>query len=207
MERRTALKAISSALGYSLAPATLITLANSCKENKTGEINDYFFFDKEEIVALGKLGEVFLPRTNTPGAIDVSAHLFVDVFYGKIASEEDRTIFKEAFASWKKAFQKVTKTEMTTAEQDAFNENLQFYYGIDKDQIKEVEEVLRSKGTNKETEETYQIYSFLSKFKNVLLLGYFASEEVGENVLNYLPVPGEYEGCVPVESVGNAWSL
>lgn len=37
---------------------------------------------------------------------------------------------------------------------------------------------------------------------------YYSTEEIGKNYLNYLPVPGEYEPCITVESVGGkAWTL
>ncbi|MGI9531558.1 gluconate 2-dehydrogenase subunit 3 family protein [Lutimonas sp.] len=37
---------------------------------------------------------------------------------------------------------------------------------------------------------------------------YLSTEEIGKNYLNYLPVPGEYEPCISVESVGGkAWTL
>jgi hypothetical protein len=30
---------------------------------------------------------------------------------------------------------------------------------------------------------------------------------VGKEVLNYDPVPGHYDGCVPLSDIGNAWTL
>ena len=37
---------------------------------------------------------------------------------------------------------------------------------------------------------------------------YLVTEEIGRNFLNYLPVPGEYEGCVSTASVDNkAWAI
>ncbi len=36
---------------------------------------------------------------------------------------------------------------------------------------------------------------------------YFTSEEIGENVLSYDPIPGKYEPCKPLSEVGNKWSL
>ena len=38
--------------------------------------------------------------------------------------------------------------------------------------------------------------------RELVILGYFTSEEVGTNVLHYNPVPGRYNGCVPIEAVG-----
>ena len=38
--------------------------------------------------------------------------------------------------------------------------------------------------------------------RSATVLGYFTSEQVGRNVLHYDPVPGAYNGCVPIDQVG-----
>jgi hypothetical protein len=38
--------------------------------------------------------------------------------------------------------------------------------------------------------------------RSVTILGYFTSEQVGKTVLHYDPVPGAYDGCVPIDQVG-----
>ena len=49
---------------------------------------------------------------------------------------------------------------------------------------------------------------FYRQFKQLALVGYFTSTEVGEKVLAYDPIPGRFEGCVPLASLGGkAWSL
>jgi|GEM_PF-291668 hypothetical protein len=46
-------------------------------------------------------------------------------------------------------------------------------------------------------------YPFFLRFKQMTLAGYFSSKVVGEEVTNYLPVPGEYQGCIPLSEVKN----
>ena len=49
---------------------------------------------------------------------------------------------------------------------------------------------------------------FYRSFKSMVLWGYLSSEKVGTEVLNYDPVPGEYDGDIALSSVGGrAWSL
>ena len=57
--------------------------------------------------------------------------------------------------------------------------------------------------------ENYTLYKFLLSVKEYTLFGYFTSEKVGEDVLNYDPVPGIQIGCLPIEEVpnGRVWSL
>ncbi|MFK7980382.1 MAG: gluconate 2-dehydrogenase subunit 3 family protein, partial [Saprospiraceae bacterium] len=47
---------------------------------------------------------------------------------------------------------------------------------------------------------------FYRSMKSLALWGYFSSEEIGREVLNYDPVPGDYQGCVPLADIGNQWS-
>jgi len=51
------------------------------------------------------------------------------------------------------------------------------------------------------------IYKFLLATRTYTITGYFSSELVGEKILSYDPVPGAWEPCIPVEDIGNAWSL
>jgi len=47
----------------------------------------------------------------------------------------------------------------------------------------------------------------LMTIKQQTVAYYLSTEEVSKNFLNYLPVPGEYEGCITTESVGHkAWA-
>ena len=54
-----------------------------------------------------------------------------------------------------------------------------------------------------------ELNGLLTGLRYLTLESYFQSEYVGENVLNYLEVPGEYVGVVPMSEVpnGRAWSL
>ena len=48
---------------------------------------------------------------------------------------------------------------------------------------------------------------FYRSMKSMAIWAYFTSEEIGEKVLNYDPIPGDYDGCKPLSEVGNRWSL
>jgi hypothetical protein len=60
------------------------------------------------------------------------------------------------------------------------------------------DEVLRSIAKAEEAQEG----GFFRLIRSATILGYFTSEPVGKNVLHYDPVPGAYDGCVPIDQVG-----
>ena len=49
---------------------------------------------------------------------------------------------------------------------------------------------------------------FFRLIRSATILGYFTSEQVGRNVLHYDPVPGRYDGCIPIDQVGKRnWTI
>ena len=53
-----------------------------------------------------------------------------------------------------------------------------------------------------------EAYSFAGQFRGMVIDAYKSSEYVGENVLAYLPVPGEYIACDDLDTLtgGVAWA-
>ncbi len=50
--------------------------------------------------------------------------------------------------------------------------------------------------------------TFFSMAKGLIVTGYMLSEEVGTKHLAYDPIPGNYDGCIPLEQNGGLnWSL
>ena len=39
--------------------------------------------------------------------------------------------------------------------------------------------------------------------QELVITGYFTSEQVGKTVLHYDPIPGRYDACIPISEVGN----
>jgi hypothetical protein len=124
--------------------------------------------------------ERILPRTDTPGAIDVGVPAFIDRFYGEFMNTADRQLLVSALDEIEKgagAAHGTSFAALAAAQQDA---------------------VLRSVATAQEGRDP----SPFGLLRSVTVLGYFTSEQVGKTVLHYDPVPGAYDGCVPIDQVG-----
>jgi len=48
---------------------------------------------------------------------------------------------------------------------------------------------------------------FFKMLKDLTYEGYFTSEKVGKEVLRFDPIPGSYQGCIPLEDVGRLWTI
>jgi hypothetical protein len=129
--------------------------------------------------------ERILPRTDTPGATDVGVPAFIDRFYGEFMGTADRQLLVSILDDIERAARDtrdVGFASLTPAQQDA---------------------VLRTIATLQQGKDP----SSFGLLRSVTVLGYFTSEKVGKDVLHYDPVPGAYEGCVPLDQVGRRnWS-
>jgi hypothetical protein len=133
---------------------------------------------------LSAAAERILPRTDTPGAIDAGVPAFIDRFYGEFMGPADRKLLVSVLDEIE---------QMARARNGSFS-------GLPAAQQ---DSVLRSVAELQQT----QTPSSFGLLRSVTVLGYFTSEQVAKNVLHYDPVPGSYDGCVPIDQVGRRnWS-
>lgn len=191
MKRREALKVSAALLGYGLASPVFSGMLTGCQV-EAGEDWTPIFFSPEQARTIAEVAEHILPRTDTPGAKDVFVHRFMDKLIAECYEEEKQQSFLRGLQS----FQSFCQTEVGNSFEDCDVS--------EKDIILKAQEETSDQPTG---EELGGGPSFYRQIKGLTLLGYFSSEEVGKNVLNYDPIPGKFVGCVPLEEIGNAWTL
>ena len=76
-------------------------------------------------------------------------------------------------------------------------------YGTSESQLEQLKGIVAS------TEEKEQmVKSAFLELKQQTIAYYLSTEEIATKYLNYLPIPGKYEACISLESVGGkAWAL
>jgi len=48
---------------------------------------------------------------------------------------------------------------------------------------------------------------FFRTMKELTLVGFYTSEAGATRELRHAPVPGRFEGCVPLDQIGRAWAV
>jgi hypothetical protein len=206
MDRRTALKNITLTFGYAVATPTVLSVLQSCKSNVATWTP--MFFSPAQGYMITQLADIILPTTDIPGALDVNVPEFMDKMLHDIAPEDKRNIIKEGANAFEKEFQNVYKKDLLKGSKVEYEKLLGKYFDISEAEKTAVFKMQNTEESIKEEElNTYLIYKFLLAIKEYTLFGYYTSELVGETILSYDPVPGSWEACIPVEDVGNAWSL
>ncbi len=196
MDRRSALKK-TGLLAGAVAMPSMLSLLQSCK-NEARLTWKPEFFTKEEAKTIGVLVDMILPRTDTPGALDVKVDVFIDRVIARAYDEEGQQSMRAEIAKFNSLCKDNYGANFVDLNEDrrievlkaAEKSNGKFSLGVWGTSIGEQEEI-----------------GFYRSIKSMAIWAYFTSEEIGKNVLNYDPIPGDYEGCKPLSEIGNRWSL
>ena len=132
--------------------------------------------DQEKMLA--ELAETIIPKTNTPGAKDISAHLFALKMVDDCYKKEDQQKFMQGLA----AFEKTTKDKAGKSFIDCTPQQR--------------EQLLKNMEASKNaTDDAVQFYNTM---KALTIRAYTTSQFYLTNVRVYKLVPGPFKGCVPV---------
>lgn len=197
MDRRKALKRAGVLVGATMTMPTVLSLLQACKQEARLNWQPEFFTDLEA-KTISAVIDMILPRTETPGALDVKVDMFIDKVVARTYEAEAQQKMRDDIA----AFDAACESDFGAA-------------FIDLDTAKQ-QDVLRaaekssgklSRGIWGKAVGPQEEVGFYRSLKAMAIGAYFTSQEIGENILSYDPVPGPYETCKPVSEVGNRWSL
>ncbi|NNE76079.1 MAG: gluconate 2-dehydrogenase subunit 3 family protein [Pricia sp.] len=197
MDRRKALKTTGMMAGASLLMPSLLSLLQSCKQESRLDWQPVFF-DESEANLISTLVDTILPRTDTPGALDVKVDMFLDKVAANIYDDAGQQQLKIGIAQFNADSEKDFGKEFVDLSEDDRKKMLQ---KAEKTSGKYNPDVW---GTAVGKQEPIGFYRSL---KSMALWAYFSSEEIGKNVTVYDPIPGAYKGCIPLADVGNKWTL
>lgn len=184
MNRREILKYAALMTGAAVSAPLLSSILSGCTTTKES-LTDFqpHFFSKEDFKLVTDLVDVILPKTDSPSASEVGVDQTIDTILDQVYKEEDQQIYANGFSSL-----------------------VGYLKSEDFDGSNEEEKLAILKKLNQSQDEKAR-KAFLN-LKQQTISYYLTSEEIGEKFLNYLPVPGAYEPCISLESVGGKiWSI
>lgn len=197
MDRRKALKNTGLIAGATVMAPTFLSLLQSCKSEARLDWKP-LFLDNDEASFISALVDTILPKTETPGALDVKVDLFLDKVFAKTydaaAQQSLRSDIKEfnqeCIDTYGDSFSNLTDSDKHAFLELAESKGGKFNKGVWGTAVGEP-----------------QTISFYRSLKSMAIWAYFSSEEIGKHVLNYDPIPQEYDGCKSVSEVGNRWTF
>lgn len=191
LTRRQALRRMGALLGGVVSAPTVAGVLSGC-QRQTGADWTPTVLSLAQNEMIDTMAEIIIPATDTPGASAANVDRFVDAIVGESWLEEDRKRFmaglEEAQARAKKQYG-APFGELSAEEQTAF--------------VAELDD--KHFGVSAETPDQEEP-PFYRTFKELVIIGYYTSEVGATQELKTSMVPGYYDGDVPYEEIGRAWS-
>lgn len=197
MDRRELLYRASMLLGGAIsASAASGILAGCTTAPATGDGTiATSFLSAEESATVTAMADQILPRTDTPGALDVGVPAFIDRMLAGYYTDKERGIVRAGLAAANADAGKLRGkpfAQLTADEQVAL---MRQYDQAQFDQTR----------ANASTQGTAPHYFRL--IKELTIIGFCTSEAGATKLMRYEQSPGPYRGDVPVSEIGKVWAL
>ena len=207
MKRREALQTLSLGMGYTLTASGVATLLQACRTEAKATWTPVFFNPTEARI-VEELLDIMLPPTDTPGAKELGVAPLADLILKDVYKPKDQEVFRQGMHVFlgkigdEAAQKKVDREQLT-------NLLKQHTTALSAPEQKAIGELLDREDPPAEAgqKEKYYLYSFFKTLRSLGISGYFTSEVIATQHLNYAPVPGPYQGCIPASEVGTTWAL
>lgn len=169
MNRRDLLKKGVYGLAGVTLSSTLISTLQSCSS-----IEKYspLYFSKTEFSLLSNIVDFLIPKTETPGGLEMKVPQFIDIIISETYNNESKNNFSN-------------KLKVLIEDFKSNNIDLSDYKSM------------KSKFVNDFNNKTHQ--EIYNQIRDLTVWGFKTSKEIALNVLNYNPIPGYQLGCVDID--------
>ena len=189
MNRREILKYTAMLTGTAIcAPLTGIMLSGCSRQVKETPAahSSLVFFNSKDFTLITQIMDVILPKTDSPSASEVKVNYILDNMFDQVYKSDYQQKFTKNFEHLKSFLNAKNFDSLDRKEQETLLLSLEAL-------------------TENQRNEAYWAYIDL---KQQTVAFYLSTEEIAENHLNYLPIPGEYKPCVSLEDLGGkAWAI
>lgn len=182
IDRREALRRAAALLGGAWSAPSLAGLLAGCeaRDAPAGAWRPRALTPRQADL-LAAVAEHIIPATDTPGARAVGVHRFIDGMLAESYPAAERERFVHGLGDLDERARRAgghAFLECTPSDQRALLDQLD--------------------GTAD---------AFFRSVKQLTLVGYYTSEIGATRELHNAPVPGRYDGCVPLDRIGRTWAV
>jgi len=209
-------------MGATISAPALISLISSCQSvsdtasTAASAVETVFspsYLNIQQYNVVRLFVDKLLPKTSSPGALDIKVPEVIDGLLNKIFEPEEQSKFQEAwkgFVATVKNDQDINleEVECKPAHMDTFFSK--YMNPKDEATLKRAQKLTETPITeiSSADKSIANTYKFIRSLSDMGVSIYFRSEEIATNYLNFDPIPGVYHGCVPLAEVGDkAWAL
>jgi gluconate 2-dehydrogenase gamma chain len=194
MDRRELLHRAAILLGGALSSGTVAGVLAGCVSTPQGDATAKTFLSPDEMRIVRAMSDQIIPRTDTPGALDVGVPAYVDRMLAGYYPDRERDIFRQgmrgvmtdASEHGGKPFDELTPEQQVSLMKE--------YDRLAYDQNRRM------------ARDPKEPPHFFRLMKELTIIGYCTSEAGATKFLNYAPIPGPYRADIPYSEVGKAWA-
>lgn len=212
MNRRQALRNIGLGAGAIIVGPATLNLLQSCKNDPSYNWEPTFL-SASNGYALKQVLEVIIPKTDTPGAEELNIAEFIDSYMEEVAHEDRRENFKQSADAFSRAFKNEFDKEEGEGSAEEFEQIVAKYLKAspaDRDQMLE-----RNTETQDPQDKDQAVtlnadagtLAYLEEVRSMGIWAYKTNEKIGEEVMWYDPIPGQYIPCGPVDELGRGKAM
>ena len=169
MNRRDLLKkGVYGLAGVTLSSALISSLQSCTSIEKYSPL----YFSKTEFSLLSNIVDFLIPKTETPGGLEMKVPQFIDIIISETYNNESKNNLSN-------------KLKLLIEDFKSNNIDLSDYNSM------------KSKFVNDFNNETHQ--EMYNQIRDLTVWGFKTSKEIALNVLNYNPIPGYQLGCIDID--------
>lgn len=212
MNRRDALQRVAWMMGGAISAPSLVAMLQGCSTSPSSGAPFALSADYQALVA--ELAEVIIPKTDTPGAKEAQVGSMIEVLLKDCYSSLQQEHFVKGLEDLEAESKKLGgKFVDLSAEQKA--EAVKIMVQKSKDESAQNEEKAKqvdtesglTKEEQKKKDEVEVPVPFFRLMKELTLFSYFTSEPGATLALDYVPIPGRYDGCIEMKPDQKAYAL
>lgn len=199
MNRREAIQRTAMILGYAVSAPALAGVLQGCKATPGVAFKPMFFTD-DQARTVEILSAIIIPKTSTPGAVDVGVPAFIDRMLKEVYNKEGQDDFLKGLADLntdaEKTYGNVFSSCSSSEQQELFKKHHDAAFAVP----------IAKPALGWWNPRPGVKKPFILNVKELVLLGFFTSQAGATEVLRYEQVPGPFKGCVPFAEVGKTWA-
>ena len=195
MTRRQAINQLALLMAGTLSSGELQAMFEA--KNRYGEALSPIRFSQNESQLIAQIAELIIPTTNTPGAKEAGVGQFIEIMLRDCYSEAQVSHFKKGLIEIENKSQPLGGPFLTLNDDNQKRVLTEMVAAAKAEVGKENQRSLTKE----------PLIAFFSLMKSLTLFGYFTSEAGCKQQLDYQPLPGKYEGCMPLKKGQKAYAL
>jgi len=197
LTRREALKRVAWLMGGTVSASAILAIQKGYSAT-TPAGRKPSVLTPPQMRIVSTVSEIMIPRTDTPGAIDVGVPGFIDLMLADVYTQKDRERYLAGLADFDAAAHTGQGKEFLALEPTHQVTLVRRFHDA---------AVIEHQRSARQRDDLQR--PFILMTKELTLLGFFTSEAGATQVLQYIAVPGSYHACLPVEQAGNGktWAV